>query len=154
MVAQWSHQGSTPGSADPRAPGPSRGDHRAHPRTLRHAGSPDEVETRIALRKFDQTLTLGFITDPRQKTADYLHQQPGEKALHLKPATTARHRDYVEPDRADTAPFGNTHSGGYVFHRHGCPCTPLPSTVSHNRLRSRDDRMWSNRQDLRMCGVS
>ncbi|MFC8720735.1 hypothetical protein [Kitasatospora sp. NPDC057198] len=49
----------------------------------------DEIEARIALRHFNQSLALGFIADPRQKTADY---------LHLKATTMTRHRDYVEND--------------------------------------------------------
>ncbi|MFB7949546.1 tyrosine-type recombinase/integrase, partial [Kitasatospora phosalacinea] len=67
-------------------------------RTLRRAGFPDEIEARIALRKFNQALALGFIADPRQKTAEYLYQWLDEKNLHLKATTMARYRDYVEQD--------------------------------------------------------
>ncbi|MFE2352095.1 tyrosine-type recombinase/integrase [Kitasatospora cineracea] len=67
-------------------------------RTLRRSGFTDEVEARIALRKFNQALALGFVADPRQKTAEYLRWWLDEKNLHLKPTTMARYRDYVEQD--------------------------------------------------------
>ncbi|MFJ1796052.1 tyrosine-type recombinase/integrase [Kitasatospora griseola] len=67
-------------------------------RTLRRAGFTDEIEARTALRQFNQSLALGFITDPRQTTAEYLRQWLDEKALYLKPTTMARYRDYVEKD--------------------------------------------------------
>ncbi|MFC8717735.1 hypothetical protein [Kitasatospora sp. NPDC057198] len=67
-------------------------------RTLRRAGFTDEVEAHIALRQFHQTLALGFVTDPRQKTTDYLHQWLDKKVLHLKPTTMTHYRDHVEND--------------------------------------------------------
>ncbi|MEU4585912.1 hypothetical protein AB0F92_28135 [Kitasatospora aureofaciens] len=39
-----------------------------------HSGFTNEIHARTALRQFNQGLALGFVTDPRQKTAEYLRQ--------------------------------------------------------------------------------
>ncbi|MFF7991954.1 tyrosine-type recombinase/integrase [Kitasatospora xanthocidica] len=67
-------------------------------RTIRRAGFPDELEARIALRRLNESLPVGVITDPRQTLADYLTAWLAEKALHLKPTTIARYRDYIHQD--------------------------------------------------------
>ncbi|MFJ6619921.1 tyrosine-type recombinase/integrase [Kitasatospora sp. NPDC091335] len=67
-------------------------------RTIRRAGFPDELDARIALRRFNESLPLGVVTDPRQTLADYLTGWLAEKALHRKPTTIARYRPYVEQD--------------------------------------------------------
>ncbi|MGW2255353.1 tyrosine-type recombinase/integrase [Kitasatospora sp. NPDC001660] len=69
-----------------------------HRRTIRRAGFPDETDARIALRRFNESLPIGVVTDPRQSTADYLTGWLAEKELHLKPTTIARYRDYIEQD--------------------------------------------------------
>ncbi|MGW2548030.1 tyrosine-type recombinase/integrase, partial [Kitasatospora sp. NPDC001574] len=70
----------------------------SHRRTIRLAGFPDELDARTALRRFNQSLALCVITDPRQRTADYLRDWLEEKELRLKPTTMARYRAYVEQD--------------------------------------------------------
>ncbi|MEE1781683.1 site-specific integrase [Streptomyces sp. SP17BM10] len=67
-------------------------------RTIRRSGFPDETDARIALRRFNESLPLGVVTDPRQSTADYLTSWLTEKELHLKPTTIARYRDYITQD--------------------------------------------------------
>ncbi|WP_457033687.1 tyrosine-type recombinase/integrase, partial [Kitasatospora sp. P5_F3] len=69
-----------------------------HRRTIRRAGFPDELEAGIALRRFNEGLALCVITDPRQRTAEYLRDWLDEKELRLKPTTMARCRTYVEQD--------------------------------------------------------
>ncbi|MGE7434035.1 tyrosine-type recombinase/integrase [Kitasatospora sp. NPDC001175] len=69
-----------------------------HRRTIRRAGFPTEVDARIALRRFNQSLPAFVIIDPRQTTADYLITWLAEKELHLKPTTIARYRAYIEQD--------------------------------------------------------
>ncbi|WP_406205147.1 site-specific integrase [Kitasatospora sp. NBC_01560] len=69
-----------------------------HRRTVRRAGFPDELQARIALRRFNEGLALCVITDPRQRTAEYLRDWLDEKELRLKPTTMARYRAYVEQD--------------------------------------------------------
>ncbi|MEV0530722.1 hypothetical protein [Kitasatospora sp. NPDC050463] len=69
-----------------------------HRRTIRRAGFPDEIEAHTALRRFNEDLALCVITDPRQRTADYLRDWLAERELHLKPTTMARYRAYVEQD--------------------------------------------------------
>ncbi|MFD4533496.1 tyrosine-type recombinase/integrase [Kitasatospora sp. NPDC058397] len=66
--------------------------------TVRRAGFPDEIDARTALRHFNEGLALCVITDPRQRTSDYLRDWLTERELHLKPTTMARYRAYVEQD--------------------------------------------------------
>ncbi|MFF2004997.1 hypothetical protein ACFVYP_28430 [Kitasatospora sp. NPDC058201] len=65
---------------------------------MRRAGFPDELDARTALRRFNQGLALCVITDPGQRTADYLRDRLDEKELRLKPTTMARYRTYTEQD--------------------------------------------------------
>ncbi|MFG2917953.1 tyrosine-type recombinase/integrase [Kitasatospora sp. NPDC048298] len=69
-----------------------------HRHTVRRAGFPDELDARIALRRFNEGLALCVITDPRQRTGDYLRDWLDEKELRLKPTTMARYRSYTEQD--------------------------------------------------------
>ncbi|WP_030057994.1 hypothetical protein [Streptomyces novaecaesareae] len=69
-----------------------------HRRTIRRAGFPNVLDARIALRRFNQGLAAGAVTDPRQSTAEYLNGRLAEKELHLKPTTIAHYRAYVEQD--------------------------------------------------------
>ncbi|MEU6970975.1 site-specific integrase [Kitasatospora aureofaciens] len=69
-----------------------------HRRTVRRAGFPDELDARIALRRFNLGLDSSVITDPWQTTAQYLRTWLAEKELHLKPTTIARYRAYIEQD--------------------------------------------------------
>ncbi|MEU9130664.1 N-terminal phage integrase SAM-like domain-containing protein [Kitasatospora sp. NPDC048540] len=68
------------------------------PRTVRRAGFTDELRARIAPRRFNEDLALCVVTDPRQRTAEYLRDWLDEKELRLKPTTMARYRAYVEQD--------------------------------------------------------
>ncbi|MGW3182029.1 tyrosine-type recombinase/integrase [Kitasatospora sp. NPDC001119] len=70
----------------------------SHLHTVRRGDFPDELDARIALRRFNESLPLGVVTDPRQSTADYLSSWLAEKALRLKPTTIARYRDYITQD--------------------------------------------------------
>jgi hypothetical protein len=67
-------------------------------RTVRRSGFPDDLEARTALRRFNEGLALCVITDPRQRTAEYLRGWLDQKELRLKPNTMARYRTYVEQD--------------------------------------------------------
>ncbi|WP_156179081.1 tyrosine-type recombinase/integrase [Saccharothrix sp. ST-888] len=69
-----------------------------HRHTIRRAGFPDELDARTALRRFNEGLALCVITDPRQRTAEYLRDWLAEKELRLEPTTMARYRAYVEQD--------------------------------------------------------
>ncbi|QHC23353.1 hypothetical protein [Streptomyces sp. GS7] len=69
-----------------------------HRRTIRRAGFPDELHASIALQRFNAGLALCVITDPRQRTADYLRDWLTKKELHLKPTTMARYHAYTEQD--------------------------------------------------------
>ncbi|MFD4398655.1 hypothetical protein [Kitasatospora sp. NPDC058478] len=69
-----------------------------HRRTVRGAGFPDELRASIALQRSNEGLALCVITDPRQRTADYLRDWLDEKELRLKPTAIARYRTYTEQD--------------------------------------------------------
>ncbi|MCX4688543.1 site-specific integrase [Kitasatospora purpeofusca] len=69
-----------------------------HRHTVRRAGFPDEIDARTALRRFNEGLALCVVTDPRQRTADYLRDWLSEAELRLKPTTMARYSAYTEQD--------------------------------------------------------